>query len=417
MTNRLFIPATLLVFASSSALGEVRYRVRPIPRLSIGTQYTEPKDINASGVVVGLDDQGTGNAFAYQWIPQTNQIFDLGSLPVCQPFGAHVEAINDFRHAAGTDGNQDCESVAWWWTTETGMIEIGDLPGGPTWSEAYDINNLDEIVGRSLIEPASTRAFLWTPEGGMISLGTLPGGTSEAHGINDASWVVGESAGKAFLWRPGEGMMPLGGPDGVAGPDVNGVANDINEVGQVTGWFIRDYLFQPFLWDSLHGAIPLGRLRPEYTQGRGEALGINNFGQVVGVEYVGSVVPNGMVPIIWDERRGLRDLTALIDPCYRPGSDTQMIGAVAINDDGWIAMVRIVGRGAVLIPYIPGDLDPIAGSTTVGDGDVDLQDLANMLSSFGRTDANYAAGDLDCDQDVDLEDLTILLSNFGETLP
>jgi len=51
---------------------------------------------------------------------------------------------------------------------------------------------------------------------------------------------------------------------------------------------------------------------------------------------------------------------------------------------------------------IPGDLD--------GDGDVDLNDLAILLASYGID----AGGDIDGDGDTDLSDLAILLSHYGE---
>jgi hypothetical protein len=61
-------------------------------------------------------------------------------------------------------------------------------------------------------------------------------------------------------------------------------------------------------------------------------------------------------------------------------------------------------------PDLEGDLD--------GDCDVDLEDLANLLSHYGLTDgATYPDGDLDCDSDVDLADLTALLSHYGEACP
>jgi len=54
----------------------------------------------------------------------------------------------------------------------------------------------------------------------------------------------------------------------------------------------------------------------------------------------------------------------------------------------------------------PGDVD--------GDGDVDLTDLATLLTNFGTpSGATRGMGDLDGDGDVDLTDLATLLSNFG----
>ena len=61
---------------------------------------------------------------------------------------------------------------------------------------------------------------------------------------------------------------------------------------------------------------------------------------------------------------------------------------------------------SVTNPLAPGDLD--------SDGDVDLTDLAELLSNYGMTGgAKYEDGDLDGDSDVDLSDLAGLLGNYG----
>ena len=57
-------------------------------------------------------------------------------------------------------------------------------------------------------------------------------------------------------------------------------------------------------------------------------------------------------------------------------------------------------------PELTGDLD--------GDGDVDLQDLAQLLAHYGvASGASYQDGDVDGDGDVDLADLAALLGNYG----
>jgi hypothetical protein len=61
-------------------------------------------------------------------------------------------------------------------------------------------------------------------------------------------------------------------------------------------------------------------------------------------------------------------------------------------------------------PFCFGDLD--------GDFDVDLADLAQLLSNYGMSaGARYVDGDLDVDRDVDLSDLAALLAVYGTTCP
>jgi len=66
--------------------------------------------------------------------------------------------------------------------------------------------------------------------------------------------------------------------------------------------------------------------------------------------------------------------------------------------------------GAWPVGCLLGDLDD--------DCDVDLADLAQLLSNYGMTSgATYEDGDLDGDGDVDLSDLAALLSLYGTTCP
>ena len=59
--------------------------------------------------------------------------------------------------------------------------------------------------------------------------------------------------------------------------------------------------------------------------------------------------------------------------------------------------------------FIPGDLDL--------DGDVDLSDLATLLSNYGAVGGvQYKDGDIDGDGDVDLSDLAELLAHYGESV-
>ena len=67
--------------------------------------------------------------------------------------------------------------------------------------------------------------------------------------------------------------------------------------------------------------------------------------------------------------------------------------------------------GVILVPVIAPDTTP---GDTNNDGDVDISDLATLLSNFGTSSgATVAQGDTDEDGDVDISDLATLLSGFG----
>jgi probable HAF family extracellular repeat protein len=114
------------------------------------------------------------------------------------------------------------------------MIDLGTL-GGLS-SDALDINEAGQVVGRAATASGVERAFLWTAAGGMTDLGTLgdAGTRSQAHGINDAGRVVGlvnDGDDHAFYWTATGGMVPL--------PTLTGIesaARAINNRGQLAGY-------------------------------------------------------------------------------------------------------------------------------------------------------------------------------------
>ena len=96
---------------------------------------------------------------------------------------------------------------------ENGMaINLGNLGGSGQngGHHACAINNRGHVVGHSDLTGDTTfHTFLWTPETGMKDIGTLPGDfASSAISINDSGTVVGGSFDsmfnpRAFVWEAG----------------------------------------------------------------------------------------------------------------------------------------------------------------------------------------------------------------------
>ncbi len=359
---------------------QVRYHLIPLGDLPGRAFYSLPEDINNLGQVTGTGFATEGQR-AFLWTPG-EAMRSLGSLPTCPDGSSSAESINDVGHVAGVARGKDCEVEAFFWSPETGMIGLGDLPGGNFYSWARGINNLGQVTGISVSGSGggwAQEAFLWDRVNGMVALGDLPGGQfiSVAYDINDDTWVVGWSASprgeEAFLWRPGQGMIGLGDLSGGAYAD--SMAYAINNLGQVVGIARSPYplLHQAFLWDPGRGTMQgLGYIPNEDTKGRSwsAAYAINDREQVVGLAVnragTGEDYSRGF---IWDRKHGMRDLTGLLDASGKWPYDV-VTGAHGINNAGQvIGRVWTADDAVLLTPFVIGDMD---WDGTVNIFDVDL---------------------------------------------
>jgi probable HAF family extracellular repeat protein len=255
------------------------------------------KDINESGqVALNLD----GIAF----------IYDDGILsPPGGVFNNNTSfAINDYAHLTWTQNL----NAAYWNGTSVNII--------PGTFDAWDINNLDHITGKT----KSGQAYLWDGQQTIVLPSISSGGGGYA--VNDSDVVVGESGNLPVRWSNGM-VEPLPLPPGTD----RGQAWDINENNHIVGLVSAGNQVldsRAALWTQ-SGVTELGDLNGrDYTR----AWGINSVGDIVG-EARFSISGNSRAFLY---RNGtMLDLTDLVSP-----TDWILEQAFSINTAG-----EIVGVG------------------------------------------------------------------------
>jgi probable HAF family extracellular repeat protein len=76
------------------------------------------------------------------------------------------------------------------WPAGGGTVDVGALPGASV-SSAYAINDRRQVVGASATALSGEHGFFWSSETGMVDLGTLGGAKRGAFGINIAGTIAG----------------------------------------------------------------------------------------------------------------------------------------------------------------------------------------------------------------------------------
>ena len=378
------------------------------------------------------------------------EFIGLGDLPggPVESFASGVSA--DGSVVIGESGSRNgsillYRSEAFRWTRDTGMVALGNLPGG-SFSEASDVSaDGSVVVGEGSSRQArggDREAYRWTAEFGMTGLGDLPGGSFNSRGISvsaDGSVVVGRARGRstwqAYRWTEDSGMTALLNGDSHA----TGVSAD--------GSVVVGYSTGAFRWTAENGVEALGDLPGGGTNSRAYAVsadgstvvgfGIVDFGPpgeepreafrwtaetgmvglggdntwALAVSADGStVVGTGEEAFIWNETNGLRNLKDVLVDDFRLGSslegwtltsatDISANGRTIVgngtnsdgNAEGWIAMLDDLTQP---IPLQSGDADQ--------DLDFDQLDLVKVqvankyltghAATWGEGDWNGAPG-------------------------
>lgn len=315
--------------------------------------------------------------------PPRYAIVDLGTLAGNDSRGV---ALNDAGWVAGTSRVDVFTSRAFLWLPapalgmEAGMHDLGTLGGNSSFGSAID--SAGRVAGTSFLPgEKDARAFRWET-GTMTDLGTIePWPSSTGEGINDLGEVVGKASALGCvpsLWLPAAhygypaGVHELPMPAGWS----EGEALDINDHGQVVGylaWAACDGLIarHPYLWlpepafglpAGPHDLFPDAPTEDFYSH----VLAINDVGEMVGWRAVGFVT-GPREPLIW--RRGVAEPLPL-----PPGIDTAT--ATGLDDRG-----RVVGYTGII--------DIFGRALLWQDGEVhDLNDLIPPGSGWELKVAN-----------------------------
>jgi probable HAF family extracellular repeat protein len=244
-------------------------------------------------------------------------------------------------YSSSSNGNE-----AFRWTQATGMVGLGDLPGGSVVSFANAVSANGQVVtGESSSTLSGTtrrEAFRWTSTNGMVGLGDLPGGNFDSHAYAlsaDGRVIVGYSSSsngtEAFRWTTANGMTQLGD---FAGGLLNSIAYAVSADGAiVVGYgYTATTSHEAFRWSAISGLDPLDFV-PCDTQSIARA--VSGDGSIV----VGDPqTTQGDCVFIWDPSHGIRRLREVLINDY--GMDLTgwtLRQALAVSADG----KTIVGYG------------------------------------------------------------------------
>jgi probable HAF family extracellular repeat protein len=224
-----------------------------------GYAETSQKDPACSGKVAV---NGTGpQLFGFQaviWGPKAGQIQQLS--PLSGDTVAMANSINDHGEAVGTSGT--CANTvvggfeegphAVLWESNGSVHDLGNLGGTVNTNllgagtEAWSINNRGVVTGQAVLTGNKTfHPFLWSRETGMLDLGVLPGDLVGAGlAMNNNNEVVGASVSapgpatgnpRAFLWQQGV-MTDLNTLIPADSPLYLLTAFGINDAGAIVGF-------------------------------------------------------------------------------------------------------------------------------------------------------------------------------------
>jgi probable HAF family extracellular repeat protein len=170
--------------------------------------------------------------------------------------------------------------------SEGSQVLLPELADDAPFSQAYRINDAEQIVGKAGTSDGSVHATLWENRQ-VTDLGTISGrGDSFAADINEQGVVAGSSDAEigmdAFTWTRDGGFVGFPGSDPPHRLAVAGF-NGINDHGLMVG--TTYFLLSPFhAAFAREGDSRVTELSPPGRESLGMASAVNNAGTIVGYQ-------------------------------------------------------------------------------------------------------------------------------------
>jgi probable HAF family extracellular repeat protein len=212
--------------------------------------------VSADGSVV----VGSSAEEAARWTDASGIVL-LGDLPGGRAESSAEATSKDGSVVVGRGSSSNAEGFHW--TAANGMVGLGDLPGGVFFSAATAISADGLVVAGNTHSASGNEAFIWTAGGGMVGLGDIEGGgfASLVHDISaDGSTVVGSgyvNSSQAMLWTAAGGMVSLGLLPGSDWSISTAVSGDGSVVVGISETLTERFLF---IWDAVQGMRDLRSL-------------------------------------------------------------------------------------------------------------------------------------------------------------
>lgn len=288
--------------SSGAIVGEWDYQKPFVWRASTGIQLLQglpdPNIYNSPVIANKINDAGviTGNYFRLSpccgqvthgciWTSATSLPTLLGTLASGNDGFSTAVGINSAGRVVGETAIRVYNPIRYagfQWISGSGMVELGQLPGGDAGSAAFAVNDSNIVVGNAFIG-SDRRATRWSATGVATNLGTLPLGSiggSWAIDINNAGMVCGYSFPipmRACVWQPGSTT-----PTNIGALSIShqSYANAVNNNGVVVG-HSND---RGFVWSSQFGMVDINsQLNSPNGHQIIDASDINDNGQIAAI--------------------------------------------------------------------------------------------------------------------------------------